>query len=196
MGRWVGMRAPAYPYVFSTWLEYPEIFEEVDHEALATFLDHMPPGLGPVTMDEALKAILDVDYPGLRQEGIKPRTWWQVLELSGSAGRYSSLMCQVYPELSVTPNCTVVCQDWQRRPEGLIEHAAAGVYALLSGAREGSKPRIIDGLPDLQSEYDLIIGLRGMVNEDDDRIQRMLAPTGKLVLMDKTPWPAGVIPLR
>lgn len=196
MGRWIGQRAPTYPFIFSTWLEYPEVFEAVDNEALAAFIDSMPAGLGPTRIDEAIRTISRINYPGLHQHELQPRSWWQILELPGSAGRYSSLICQVYPELSMTRNCTVVCQNWQQRPEGVIERAAAGVYALLAGAGEGSKPRILDGLPDLEGEYDLIVGIDGVAQLDKERLSRMLTREGDLVLLDKEPAPSNVTRLR
>ncbi|CAN5913324.1 hypothetical protein BH23ACT11_BH23ACT11_17880 [soil metagenome] len=196
LGRWIGQRAPSYPFIFSTWLEYPEVFDDVDADALAEYLERMPHGLASFHMDEALRTILDIDFPGLRQHGLQPRSWWQILELPGSAGRYSSLMCQVYPELKVTRNCTVVCQNWNRTPQGIVERAAAGVYALLAGEGEGSKSRILESMPRAEREYDLIIGLPGVATEDDARLNSMLTTDGRLMLLEEEFVPAGVTRLR
>lgn len=180
--------APEYPYIFNTWLRYPEAFEDIDHGAMRAFMDGLPRRVSPWVMERVLDAMCGDAFPAMPRPVHRPEYDWQVLELPGSSGRYASFLSRATRELEVVRNCTVVCRDEGSHIEAPHDRTVAGIYYLLAGAGSESNPNIVERVPERPGGYDLIIGTRQLVDwEEEAALRNRLAPYGELILMDIAP---------
>lgn len=186
--RSLSVLGPEYPYVFDTWLRYPEAFAEVDHAAMRAFMEGMPRGLSPWDVERVLDAMCGEGFPAMPRPARRPGRAWQVLELPGSSGRYASFLSRAFPELDAVRNCTVVCRDETSHIEAPHDRTVAGLYYLLAGAGAGAKPKIVERVPETPGGYDLIIGSRRVVGRSEEAaLRHRLAPGGEMILMDFRP---------
>lgn len=180
--------APEYPYVFDTWLRYPEAFEDIDHAAMRAFLGSLPRRVSPWTMERVLDAMCGETFPAMPRPMHRPEYNWQVLELPGSSGRYASFLSRAARELDVVRNCTIVCRNEGSYIEAPHDRTVAGIYCLLAGANAQAKPKIMQRVPEKAGGYDLILGTRQLVGQQEETtLRKRLAPYGELILMDIAP---------
>lgn len=130
--RGIGRHGEHYPGIFRAYLDYPRAFEEVAAEPLENFLLHLPASVSVWDLDRAVERLTGVEFPPLMGVTSAPRRRWRVLELPGSMGRYSSLLCRAYSELEPATNCTMLAVDPFGSATGALEAAVTNVNALLA----------------------------------------------------------------
>lgn len=183
-------QAARYPYVFRLYRRYPQIFDDIDHPALREMWSKMPEMISPWGLEQAVHRLVGMKRPVLGTLPRLPTADWKILELAGTAGAFSALLCRLYPDLDFERNCTVLCRDHRRYREGVLETSVAGVMALLSGAGEGAGPRTIEDPGEMGgARYDLIVGARDdpLLSERFTALgppERRLTPAGELLLVD------------
>lgn len=163
--------AELYPGLFGAYLEYPSAFEDLEYEPLEAFLSRLPASVSAWDMDRAVQRLTGVDFPPLLGMSSAPRRRWRILELPGSMGRYSGLLCRAYPELEPERNCFVLRENPFESSAGMLRSAATYVNVLLTVGHGVADPLGASGRapehvvhtysPDIMAEaegFDLIVG--------------------------------------
>ena len=184
--RLAGRVAPEYPYIFDTWLRYPEAFEDLNHVATRQFIREIPEHLSTWELQRTLDTLfsggsLISPLPGRIYRDCR------ILELPGSAGRYTGLFSLMWPHLDAVKSSTVVCRNEREYVEAPVERCVAGLYFLLAGAGPRTAPRIVDSVPK-HGSYDVIIANQHLLGpEADESFQNLLALAGEILINDLDP---------
>lgn len=202
-----GACSELYPGLFRTYREYPEAFSVLDEDALKFFVRRLPYSISAWELDKVVRRLTGCELPPLLGMNRKPSRTWMILELPGSMGRYTSLLCRAYPELELPRNGTILARNEFGSREAPLESAAAHINALMSCGFElgdthyksyqstNLAERAVSSSPPAtfvgHDRYDLIIAPRRVLSEpaqpeyiSPERLEDTLTSTGKLIVLD------------
>jgi hypothetical protein len=172
--RGIKHQAEHHPGIFHAFLEYPQAFEDAEPEPLEHFLWKMPASVSVWDMDRAVERLTGVEFPPLLGVSSAPRRRWRTLELPGSMGHYTSLLCRAYPELDPHRNCTMITNEPFSSATGALESAVTNVNALLARGNSVADPvHTASSTSSMSYTYQEKSGGRGVAGGSDPEGSRM-----------------------